>query len=260
MDKNDPTDAVKMAANGYLNIENYINSIDGPVMDYVKYPTNVQLSSLGTDNVSIKWQNNASESTALILEYSADNKTFTPVVLNTDVTTYKLESLTPNTTYYIRLKTVNGELESLYSSVLEVTTRGVPIPPVASINPVPENASTISDYSTVRLSWENKTGVWAGTVSYSVYLGKSATTMEKVVDATTQMAATVNVEPATTYYWRIDAKNALGANEGDVWSFTTGTKPERGKVAYYSFDETEGASLNNEFGTAAVAKTLLRNG
>lgn len=77
-----------MAANGYLNIENYINSIDGPVMDYVKYPTNVQLSSLGTDNVSIKWQNNASESTALILEYSADNKTFTPVVLNTDVTTY----------------------------------------------------------------------------------------------------------------------------------------------------------------------------
>ena len=256
LDKNDPTDAVKMAANGYLNIENYINSIDGPVMDYVKYPTNVQLSSLGTDNVSIKWQNNASESTALILEYSADNKTFTPVVLNTDVTTYKLESLTPNTTYYIRLKTVNGELESLYSSVLEVTTRGVPIPPVASINPVPENASTISDYSTVRLSWENKTGVWAGTVSYSVYLGKSATTMEKVVDATTQMVATVNVEPATTYYWRIDAKNALGANEGDVWSFTTGTKPERGKVAYYSFDETEGASLNNEFGTAAVAKNF----
>ena len=54
LDKNDPTDAVKMAANGYLNIENYINSIDGPVMDYVKYPTNVQLSSLGTDNDSIK--------------------------------------------------------------------------------------------------------------------------------------------------------------------------------------------------------------
>lgn len=38
--------------------------------------------------------------------------------------------------------------------------------------------------------------------------------------------------------------------------FTTGTKPERGKVAYYSFDETEGASLNNEFGTAAVAKNF----
>lgn len=253
LDKNNPDDALLMAENGYLNIENYINSITGPV-PYVKYPTTLQLTSLGTDNLAYKWVNNAPEATAVVFEYSTDNKEFTSVVLDPTATTYKMESLTPNTTYYVRLKTIDGELESFYTSVLEATTRGVPIPPVTSINPVPENASTISDYRTVRLSWDNKTGAWAGAVSYSVYLGESAATMEKVVDATNQMTATVAVEPATTYYWRVDAKNALGAKEGEVWSFTTGTKAERNKVAYYSFDETEGTSLNNEFGAAATAK------
>ena len=29
------------------------------------------------------------------------------------------------------------------------------------------------------------------------------------------------LEPATTYYWRIDAKNIAGTITGDVWSFTT---------------------------------------
>ena len=29
----------------------------------------------------------------------------------------------------------------------------------------------------------------------------------------------------TTYYWRVDSKNADGTTTGDVWSFTTKTKP-----------------------------------
>lgn len=253
LDKNNPDDAVMMADNGYLNIENYINSITEPI-PYAKYPTNLQLVSLGTDYLSFKWVNNASDATSVILEYSMDNKDFTAITLDPNTATYKLESLIPNTTYYIRLKTVDGEVESLYTPVQEFATRGVPAPPVASINPIPENEAIITDYTSVRLSWENKTGAWAGALSYTVYLGKSAGNMEAVSAASTVSVVTVNVEPATTYYWRVDVKNLLGECKGDVWSFTTGTKPERGKVAYYSFDETEGTILENAYGEGAIAK------
>ena len=78
--------------------------------------------------------------------------------------------------------------------------------------------------------------------------------MDVVLTASTANVVTVNVEAATTYYWRVDAKNLLGDCKGDVWSFTTGTKPERGKVAYYSFNETEGTILENMYGENATAK------
>lgn len=80
LDKNNPNDALLMAENGYLNIENYVNSITAP-MPYVKYPTNLQLTSLSTDYLSFKWVNNAPESTSVILEYSIDNKDFTSISL-----------------------------------------------------------------------------------------------------------------------------------------------------------------------------------
>lgn len=253
LDKNNPNDALLMAENGYLNIENYVNSITAP-MPYVKYPTNLQLTSLSTDYLSFKWVNNAPESTSVILEYSIDNKDFTSISLDPGTTTHKLESLAPNTNYYIRLKTVNGEKESLYTSTQEFATRGIPAPPIASVNPMPGNETTITDYTSVRLSWENKTGAWAGAISYTVYLGKSVEDMDVVLTASTANVVTVNVEAATTYYWRVDAKNLLGDCKGDVWSFTTGTKPERGKVAYYSFNETEGTILENMYGENATAK------
>lgn len=253
LDKNNPDDAVLKAENGYLNIENYINSITGPV-PYVKYPTNLQLTSMGTDYLSFKWANNASDATSVVFEYSTDNKEFTTITLDPAISTYKLESLTPNTTYYIRLKTVDGEMESLYTTVQEFATRGVPTPPVASINPIPADEATVSDYTSVRLSWENTTGAWAGALSHTVYLGKSVEGMEVVLKASTASVVTVDIEPATTYYWRVDTKNVMGECTGDVWSFTTGTKPERGKVAYYSFNETEGTVLENAYGEDAAAK------
>lgn len=253
LDKNNAADALQTAQNGYLNIENYINSITAPI-PYVKYPTNFQVTGLSKTNIALKWENNADKATAISLEKSTDNKNFTPVIIGADVSSYDFEELTPGTTYYFRIKTVNGELESFYTKVLTAATNGEPGPPIASINPVPGDEETVSDYSNATLSWENYTGIWGGVLSYSVYMGESSESLDVVAADLKTMTCKVAVKPNTAYYWRVDVKNALGSKTGDIWMFTSGVKPQRDKVAYYTFDQAEGSSLENEIGPNAVAK------
>lgn len=255
LDKNNKADALAVAANGYLNIENYINSIAEPA-PYVRYPTTFQVYNLGKEDITLKWANNAKVATAIILEYSTDNVNFTPITLATDVTMHKVENLTPNTTYYFRIKTVNGEVESLYSETIKVGTLGDPAPPIASVNPIPANGGSIMEYSTAKLSWENHSGTWGGVLLYTVMLGTSADALTAVATDIKTTNYTATVAENTTYYWRIDTRNALGAEQGEVWSFTSGAKPKREKVAYYSFDQTEGNVLENEYGENAVARNM----
>ena len=53
LDKNDPTDAMKIAANGYANIENYINSIDAP-MPFLACPSTMEATAVHT-TFSLSW-------------------------------------------------------------------------------------------------------------------------------------------------------------------------------------------------------------
>lgn len=255
LDKNNAEDALLTADNGYLNIENYINGINAPI-PYVKYPSHVQVSAVSKESISLRWVNNAEESTAIILEMSADNETFIPVLLTRDVTTYTFDDLTSNTPYYFRFKTINGEVESLYTDILEIKTNGEAAPPVASVNPIPENGTTTSSYSSVTLFWENYTGNWGGELTYNLYIGNSPDDLDLIQSGMIETKYIMDVKSNTTYYWRVDAKNDLGETLGSIWSFTSGVKPKRTKVAYYSFNQAEGNNLENEYGPNAIARNF----
>ena len=60
-------------------------------------------------------------------------------------------------------------------------------------------------------------------VSYDVYLSTSATLIaDHLVGNTTTNAITPHtLQPATTYYWRVDTRLADGTLTGQVWQFTT---------------------------------------
>ncbi len=254
LNKNDVNDATIIGTDGYMNIERYLNGITSG-SSFVKYPTVVAIKSLDTDFVTVKWNNNAEEATSIVLEKSTDNVNFTTIAtLEPTVTEYKAENLIANTTYYFRLKTVNGELESMYSDVLKAITSGVAAPPVACSEPVPANESIIVDYTETTLSWKNLTGLWGGDLYYSVFIGTSVDNLQQVVTDITTSSHKLSLGQNTTYYWRVDVKNALGEQKGDVWSFTSGNKPQREKVAYWNFDETEGNSAANETIGYATAK------
>ncbi len=242
LNPNDASDNVKYADNGYLNIENYINSIDTP-LDYVKYPVDVVLQTLGTDSATIKFGCYESDPTAkIVVEITPDSLENYTLVSNLDVvaTEAVIKGLTPKTTYTVRLKTVTDKMtsEPVY---LQLTTKGEPGAPDPSTNPYPANGEKITDYTTVSLSFSNTT---AGRPQFFVYMGTSPESLDSI-GSTRAKSYTVAVEQNTTYYWRIDGSNNFGRTIGDVWSFTTGTEPVRVKVAYFDFNESTGSTAVN---------------
>jgi len=141
------------------------------------------------------------------------------------VTWYSGWTLPSGGTYYVFLKLSPGfgaptdnnisNNVTMDPNPITVIGDGGPNPPR---NPRPTSGS-IEQPLNINLSWSNG----GRATSYDVYFGTDSTP-----DATeykgNQASTTYNpgnLDFGTTYYWRVDAKNAHGEAEGDVWSFTT---------------------------------------
>jgi hypothetical protein len=89
-----------------------------------------------------------------------------------------------------------------------------PLPGKAS-SPNPSNGTSGVSIS-ADLSWTAGNGA----TSHDVYFG-TASPGTFMVNQTTTTFDTGTMANNTTYYWRIDEKNANGTTTGDVWNFTT---------------------------------------
>ena len=114
--------------------------------------------------------------------------------------------------------------------------------PAAAGNPNPRDGATGVTVDAPELSWT----AGARTASYDLYwgtgksLGADAALGTPVrtrytawtIRRPAATAADRRLASATTYYWRVDAKNEHGTTKGTVWSFTTtgdpGTQPPPG--------------------------------
>jgi hypothetical protein len=251
LNKNSAADATQLAANGYLNIENYINSIAAPVTPYIRCASDVKMTARTMSSISLAWKNNAAESDEIVLQQSADGATFSNVrTLAANETAAEVTGLQKDQTYYFRLITTKSGLpNSTPSEALKVSTEGEPALPEQSHTPVPAVGATSRFYTSVDLAWQNETGPWAGAVSYNIYLGESAENLTKLNAAPLTEAAYTHAAPMTmgaTYFWRVDAINTLGTTAGNVWSFRAGS---------YSFT-SEYVDLGKDFdGSSTVNAT-----
>ena len=253
LNPNDASDAAKIAANGYANIENYVFSID-KAYPYIKNPSNLTATDQQKETITFTWTDNADNELGYIIEVSTDNKTFTELTrLAANATSYTATGLTPETTYYFRICAYGeNDLFSPYAPTLITETIGDPSAPSLSVNPTPAvNASIGVASGGVTLSWENATKNYYGTVKYTVYVGLKADRLEAVAtDITTKSYQyDVELQPDVTYYWRIDAKNDEGTTTGTVWSFNT---VKGGTLFYTDFNTTPEAFYNQYPGTGNV--------
>ncbi|MFT3824934.1 MAG: gliding motility-associated C-terminal domain-containing protein [Chitinophagaceae bacterium] len=250
LNKNDKNDAIAFNTSypQYLNIEVYINSlisVTPPV--FIKPPTNVTLSATSAElpspnsTIVINWTDNASNEDYFILERSTDGTNYTDIAhpASGTVTYTDNAGLFPNTTYYYRIKAVSSTGSSAYSTPVSVKTPPIPTAPSLASGPTPTNG-----FQFVELVSGKVTLKWSGssnTDKYSVYFGTSPTSLVKKADVTYSASPSYDVtglSDLVTYYWRIDASNAKGNAEGEVWSFRTTKVIPAGLVGYWSFDET----------------------
>ncbi len=107
---------------------------------------------------------------------------------------------------------------SAAGSASDLTTINVALPQ-ASVLTIPVNGTT-GVVLTPSLNWNASLGA----VTYDVYLG-TALSPPLVTNQTSSTYNPVTLNPGTTYYWKIVAKNSTGSTSSAIWSFTTSAAP-----------------------------------
>ena len=119
-------DAMTIAANGYANIENYINSITRDDRQFfLRAPQQLALESSTTNTLTLSWADYSDNEDGFIVEMKKDG-VFTEVGrTDAGVSTFTISdaSLTPATAYVVRVCATSGSQKSSYTSELTVKTR-----------------------------------------------------------------------------------------------------------------------------------------
>lgn len=252
LNPNDASDASKIAANGYANIENYSFTI-GSAYPFIKSPSGLTSTTQTTSSIQLKWTDNSSDETGFSIERSTDGTTYSVLAtVGSNVTTYENTGLPQVTKYYYRVRAYNASLNSPYSAAYSTSTWGDPTIPLACSNPSPADAGSFGVANPLKLTWSNATTPYGGTLYYFVYLGPTADSLRLVADSITATTFTYSILPAgKNFVWRVDARNTMGRTTGTLWSFETinggqlfSTDFRTNPTAFYTSYGSTGATTN----------------
>lgn len=97
--------------------------------------------------------------------------------------------------------------------------QGQGVLPLKAINPTPEHEEEEVLPGIRQLTWENG----GNATRYDVFFKQDELDdfVQIAEDITSLRVNIPNLQYDTEYFWRVDAKNAYGTAEGDVWSFET---------------------------------------
>jgi hypothetical protein len=148
--------------------------------------------------------------------------------------------LNPATSYYARVKSTNSSSESDYSNIVQITTlpsvQANP-PTISPFNPVVNLITTSNNSVTINIQKpEDREGVTQYKLTVSSVSDFSSTLVDKlvyVVDENTITTITSfipytsltfgNLNPATTYYFKLQAANVVGLSAEITFNTTTKT-------------------------------------
>lgn len=119
LDPNDPSDAMQLAGNGYVHLENYINSIDTP-FEFLRYPIELSANFTSPTNVVLRWKNVETKATEIIIEQSTDRVNYEVIATLTPETTELTVPIEEGKFCSFRIKTKNATLESEYSTQVKL--------------------------------------------------------------------------------------------------------------------------------------------
>ncbi len=142
-------DAMVKAANGYTNIENYINSITVEDRDYfLRVPMCVELNAATTTTLKINWRDYTYEEEGFAIEIKQGDNFVEVGRTEANVTSYTITGLEPGTQYIVRLRAFAGDKTSEYTPEIKMTTR-----------PLEVGVIDIDTYEP-DLTWDKKVASW----------------------------------------------------------------------------------------------------
>lgn len=119
-------DAMTIAANGYANIENYINSISKDDRQFfLRTPILPSLASATTNSLTIEWYDFSDNEEGFIIEMKKDDNFVEVGRTAANVAQYIIndESLQPAKSYVVRICAFQGDKKSEYTNEITVKTR-----------------------------------------------------------------------------------------------------------------------------------------
>ena len=133
------------------------------------------------------------------------------------------EELKHNTIYYWRVDSKN-RIGTITGDVWRFRTEADPPPKPAKATALHPAHETTGVSRTPTLEWSPTSGA----TSYLVYFGTDSSPGSDELhgeQTSTSFEPDTALEYGTTYFWRVDPRNAGGTTTGDVWSFTTKVLP-----------------------------------
>ncbi len=142
------------------------------------------------------------------------------LIATVSVKSHTVTDLDGESTYYWRIEARDDRGGTTPGPVWSFQTARANRPPSPPCNPDPSDGQVLVP-TTLNLKWFCGVDPDGDREFYDIYLGN--TPDPPYLDTTTERSYRTNLEALTTYYWRIVARDELGAQtSGPVWSFTTG--------------------------------------
>ena len=223
-------------------------------------PSNLQLAAVSSSEVDLTWTDNSDNELGFKIE-RATNSGYTQdlTVLGTtaaNVQSHADTTVTPQTTYYYRVRAINGSQESNNATAGPVTT------PADTSPFAPFNLAAAAVGSTqVNLTWvlggSNDRGIKIERASDAAFTQNDALLTTTPYHATSYTDTTVAA--GTTYYYRVRATNGAGDSANSNTAMTTTAAVLYGaglKADFYNWTGTPSSANTDLSGyTPVVTRT-----
>ena len=184
-------------------------------------PSGLSATAASSSQINLSWTNNATNQSGFQIDQATSSdftQNLTTVSVGANVTTYSATGLSANTTYYYRVRAVNGIGDSANTSTASATTSGI-VPAAPS-----DLTATATSSSQINLGWTNNATIQTGfqiDQATSSDFTQNLTTVTVAANVTTYSAT--GLSSSTTYYYRV---RAIDANGGSADSSTASATTE----------------------------------
>lgn len=186
-------DAMEQQADGYTNIEHYINAITAEQSQYfLKAPAALKARERESDALLLEWRDMTDHETAFSVEQLRDGQYTEIGRTERDVNTLWVEGLEPATEYTFRVRALDGETWSGYSNVFTVSTRARN----ADITPPAQYQADATWSGTESSTWDAATANWTDAEENPIAFSNGQRVLFDDSGKGGKISITANPEPA----------------------------------------------------------------